>query len=51
MEATFHFKLETLERVFAEQKALGKNVRAFILINPNNTLGIVLERETVEKIM
>lgn len=51
LEATFSFNLSNLENILLEQKAKGKNVRAFILNNPSNPLGMVIDKEIVEQIM
>ncbi|ODM92731.1 1-aminocyclopropane-1-carboxylate synthase-like protein 1 [Orchesella cincta] len=47
----FDLKLESIESVALEQKRLGKNVRALILNNPSNPLGMVWKKELIEGIM
>lgn len=47
----FDLTLDDIEKVFADERAKGKNVRAFLLNNPQNPLGKVFDRKLVEDIM
>ncbi len=47
----FELTLDDIEKVFAAECARGKNVRAFLLNNPQNPLGKVFDKKLVQDIM
>lgn len=47
----FELTLDDIEKVFDEERAKGKNVRAFLLNNPQNPLGKVFDKQLVIGIM
>ncbi|XP_037033778.1 1-aminocyclopropane-1-carboxylate synthase-like protein 1 isoform X2 [Bradysia coprophila] len=51
LDVHFELTLEDIEKVFVEECAKGKNVRAFLLNNPQNPLGKVFDRQLVVDIM
>ncbi|KAJ6646821.1 putative inactive 1-aminocyclopropane-1-carboxylate synthase-like protein 2 [Pseudolycoriella hygida] len=51
LDAYFKLTLDDIERVFAEERDKGKNIRAFLLNNPQNPLGKVFDKSLVENIM
>jgi len=48
---TFELNADVLEATIMEQKALGKAVKAFFLVNPNNPLGEVYSCQLVLQLM
>lgn len=47
----FELTIDDVEKVFADEKAKGKNIRAFLLNNPHNPLGKVFDKQLVTDIM
>ena len=48
---TFELNADVLETTIMEQKALGRAVKAFFLVNPNNPLGEVYSPQLVLQLM
>lgn len=51
LDVHFELTLDDIEKVFADERAKGKNVRAFLLNNPQNPLGKVFDKQLVVDIM
>lgn len=51
LDVHFELTLDDIEKVFDEERAKGKNVRAFLLNNPQNPLGKVFDKQLVVGIM
>jgi hypothetical protein len=49
--STFELNADVLEATIMEQKALGRAVKAFFLVNPNNPLGEVYSSQLVLQLM
>lgn len=49
--STFELNVDVLEATIMEQRALGRAVKAFFLVNPNNPLGEVYSSQLVLQLM
>jgi histidinol-phosphate/aromatic aminotransferase/cobyric acid decarboxylase-like protein len=49
--STFELNADILEATIMEQKAAGRTVKAFFLVNPNNPLGDVYSSQLVLQLM
>lgn len=49
--STFELNADVLETTIMEQKALGRAVKAFFLVNPNNPLGEIYSPQLVLQLM